>query len=61
MRSNAVVEAEVVVDCRFGFADGVVGMQVNFFIPDASSQPFHEHVVNPAPFAVHADLNAGRA
>jgi hypothetical protein len=32
-------------------------VQVDLLVFDASPQPFHEHVIPPTAFAVHADLN----
>ena len=38
--------------------DTVVSMQIDLFVFHTPPQPFHEHVVPPAAFAVHADLDA---
>ena len=36
-----------------------VGLQVNFFVLQAASQPLDKDVVQPAPAAVHADPHLG--
>jgi hypothetical protein len=36
----------------------LIGVQVNLLILEAAPQAFDEHVVDPAPFAIHADLDA---
>ena len=58
MRSELVVSSEVSLQTRFGIAHAVVGVQIDFLIFDALPQPLHEHVIPPAAFAVHADLDA---
>ena len=36
----------------------LVGVQIDLLVFDTFPESFHKHVVAPAPFAVHADLNA---
>jgi hypothetical protein len=33
-------------------------MQIDLLVLDAAPEPFHEHVIPPAAFAVRADLDA---
>lgn len=55
MRSDLVVSREVALQSCLGCADGVIGMQIDLLVLDAAPEPFHEYVVPPASFAVHAD------
>ena len=32
-------------------------MKINMLVFHVSPQPFNTHIVNPAPFAVHADID----
>jgi hypothetical protein len=47
-----------VADGLPGLADGLVGMQVNFFVLDLAPDQFDEHVVAPAALSIHADGDA---
>ncbi len=58
MRPDRIVECHVACDPGLSIAGRVVGMEVDLFIFEAPPQPFHEHVVAPAPFPIHADLDA---
>ena len=40
--------------CR---ADGVIRVQIDLLVFDTFPESLHEHVIPPAAFAVHADLN----
>jgi len=55
MRSAAVVETEVAGQCGVDFSGRLVGMQIDLLVLDTAPQPLDEHVVDPAPLAVHAD------
>jgi len=58
MRPGLVVERQIACYPLVRGLDGVVRVQIDLLVFEASPQPFHEHVVAPAPFAIHADLNA---
>jgi hypothetical protein len=58
MRSELVISSEVSLQAGLGIAHAVVGVQIDFLIFDALPQTLHEHVIPPATFAVHADLDA---
>jgi hypothetical protein len=58
MRSSGVVETHVAGNRCLGLAHSPVGFQVNLLVFDAAPESLHKHVVAPATFAVHADLNA---
>jgi len=58
-RPNTVVEAEVSLQSASGLGDRVVRTQVDLLVFDAAPQPLDEHVVEPAPLAVHADADTG--
>ena len=53
MRAVVVVEGDPVRDARLGLRSGFSGVQVDAFIFQRSPEPFDEHVVDAAPFAVH--------
>ncbi len=55
-----VVEVHPAPDAGAGVAYGVIGVEVDFFVFQAAPEAFDEDVVHPAPFAVHADLDAVR-
>ena len=38
--------------------DVVVGLQIYFFIFHTAPEALDKHIVQPAPLAIHADLNA---
>ena len=57
MRTSAVEEIQILSDTGFCMRYRFVGVQVDVFIFQTSPQPFDEHVVNPAAFAVHADFD----
>jgi hypothetical protein len=40
---------------RSGIAPGLVGLEVDLLVFDCSPESLDEHVVSPAPLAVHAD------
>jgi hypothetical protein len=58
MRSPCVVECQIVGDAAACGRHGVVGMQLNLFVFDATPQTLDEDVVAPGPFSVHDDLEA---
>ena len=58
MRSGLVIERQVVLQALLRSPDGLVGVQIHLLVFDAFPEAFHEYVVSPAPFAVHADLDA---
>jgi hypothetical protein len=58
VRSELIVTNKVILQSALRLTDIVVGMQVDLFVFDTPPQSFHEHVVPPATFAIHADLDA---
>ena len=58
MRSGLVIERQVVLQALMRSPDGLVGVQIHLLVFDAFPEAFHEYVVSPAPFPVHADLDA---
>ena len=58
MRPDRIIERHVACDPILRLPDGLVRMQIDLLVFDASPESFHEHVVAPTAFAVHADLNA---
>ena len=57
MGPSSVVEIQIPADRGPGFADGVVGMQIDLFVFDRLPEPLDEDIVPPGTLAVHADLN----
>ena len=57
MRATAIVEIEISIQSPSGGGNGFVAVQINLFILHGFPQPFDEHVVAPAAFAIHADLD----
>ncbi len=58
MRSGLVVEYRIALHTLVGRTDGAIGVQIHLLVFDAFPETFHEHVVSPATFSVHADLDA---
>ncbi len=58
MRPGLVVERQVARQALVRGADSLIGVQIDFLVFDALPESFHEHVVPPTPFPVHADLDA---
>jgi len=58
MRSGLVVEPQIARYALVGVADGLVGVQIDLLVFNAFPESFHEHVIAPTPFPVHADLDA---
>lgn len=58
MRPGLIVEHQVALQALVGRIDGVVGVQIHLLVFDTFPESFHEHVIPPAAFAVHADLDA---
>ena len=58
MRPGLVVERQVALQPLLGGADGLVGVEIHLLVCEALPESFHEHVVPPTPFPVHADLDA---
>ena len=54
MRPSHIVEIKVPRERAFEVAHALVGVQVDFLILHAAPQPLDEHVVHPAPLAIHA-------
>ena len=54
-----VVELHPTSDAFAGLGDGVVGGEIDFLVFQATPEPFDEHVVHPAAFAIHADADIG--
>ena len=59
MFSPVVVEVHPAADAFAGLGYILVRAEVDFFVFEAAPEPFDEHVVDPAAFAVHADLDTG--
>ncbi len=57
MRSGLVVEHQLARQTVVRRADGVICVQIHRLIFNALPESFDEHVIPPAAFAVHADLN----
>jgi hypothetical protein len=58
MRSSAIVETEVAAKRGIEFSGCFISMQIDLLVLDAAPQPLDEHVVDPAPVAVHANCDA---
>jgi hypothetical protein len=58
MRTTGVVETEVGRERALKLAHRLVGVQVDVLILDAAPQPLGEHIIDPAPLAVHAHAHA---
>ena len=58
MRSGLGWRAIYCSTTRMRRADGVIRVQIDLLIFQAPPESFHEYVIPPAAFAVHADLNA---
>ena len=56
MLSLSVVKFQVVTNFTTCFHNEFVGMQVDFFVVDATPQALDKYIAHPAAFAVHADL-----
>jgi hypothetical protein len=57
MRAFGIVEIQVSPDCNPRLLNIAIGVQIDLFIFDGSPQPFHENVISPGSFAIHADSN----
>jgi hypothetical protein len=53
-----VIEREIALQAFPCMRNRVVGMQVHFFVLHAFPKPFDKHIVDPAAFAIHAELDA---
>jgi len=58
MRSGLIVEHQIALQALMRSADGVIRVQIDLLIFDALPESLDEHVISPAAFSVHADLNA---
>ena len=58
MRSGLVIERQILRQALVRRPNSLVGVQIHLLVFDASPEAFHEYVVSPAPFSVHADLDA---
>ena len=58
MRSGLVVECQIALLALVCSPYGVVGVQIHLLVFDAFPESLHKHVVAPAAFPVHADLDA---
>ena len=58
VRASGVVKLEVTPDLASGFADRLVGMQVDVLVFERTPEALDEDVVGPATLAIHADLDA---
>ena len=57
VRSGLVVKCQVALQALVRGTDGLIGVQIDLLVFDALPEPFHEHVVAPAAFPIHADLD----
>ena len=55
MRASGVEEVDVANEAVACLADGVIGVQIHFFVLDRAPRPFEKDVVAPASATVHAD------
>ena len=56
MGPTGIIEAfDVWVERSPRVRDAGIGPQVNLLVFDGPPEPFHEHIVPPRPFAIHAD------
>src|ERR1035441_1646235 len=58
VRASGVVELDVARDLASGFANRLVGVQVDVLVFERTPEALDEDVVAPAALAVHADLDA---
>lgn len=58
MRPGLVVEHQIALHALMGRTDGLVRVQIDLLVFNALPQSLDEHVVSPAPFPIHADLDA---
>lgn len=58
MWPGLVVERQVARQALMRSLSRLVGVQIDLLVFDTFPESFHKHVIAPAPFAVHADLNA---
>src|SRR5215467_6501052 len=59
MGTLVVVEGDPRSDAEPGFAAVRIALEIDVFVFERAPQPLDEHVVHPAPAAIHRDLNAG--
>jgi len=55
VRPDGVIKLQVFSDGSSGFADRLVGVEIDLLILDRLPGPLNEHVVASTAFAVHAD------
>ena len=58
MRPTAIVEIEIARQRLPDLGDRLAAVQVNLLILDRFPESLDEDVIAPAPFTIHADLNA---
>ncbi len=58
MWTRLVVEHQIAFQPLVRCADGIIRVQIHLLIFNALPESLHEHVIPPAAFAVHADVNA---
>ena len=58
VRALVIEKIEVASDARASHLHGVVGVQVDLLILQRTPEPLDEDVVEPAPLAIHADLDS---
>jgi hypothetical protein len=58
MRSVLIVERQVALRALLGRIDGLVRGQIDLLVCNVFPQSLDEHVVSPAAFPLHADLDA---
>lgn len=57
MRPGLVVEHQVACQALMRSPNRFVRVQIDLLVGNVLPESCHEHVVSPAPFSVHADLN----
>ena len=57
MWTPSVVAFKPALQSRLKLHQRSVFPQVNLFILKAAPEPFDEHIIHPAPFAIHADAD----
>ncbi len=58
VRPGLVIERQGALQSLLRGADGLVGVQIDLLVFNAFPESFHEHIVAPTAFPVHADLDA---
>ena len=57
VRPFLVVEFKILLQLLSGFIQILIGMQINLFLFHTAPESFDKHIIYPAAFSVHADLD----